>query len=412
MGKDGHFPADAPSFDKPASSRRRQRSHCVLRLAPTLAALTLWSAIVGACGRSIYPFAGDSPTPTPTVTTSPTKGNFLYSSNFADGKVAEFSRNLATGALALSGSISGGSASGPIGIANGPSAKFLYLTNSADGNVREFKINSTTGALSPIGGSPIAAGSSPQWIAVTPNAQFAFVANFGDGSISSYTVDAASGALTANGSAVSSALLSSPTAAVASNTFLYVTDNTKGTIVSFPIGASGVLSTGTSTALSAITPPVPSPGAVIIDPSGSFVYVTDQNSGVLYFLTVGAGVLTLAGTYSPSSAGEGGLAIAKTSGGSQFLFVANQLLPAPSISVFMLNGDGSLTGPTLFPDASLELPTGVAVDPAGGFLYVANQGNGTISRFIINPATGALGSGVAFATESASSKPLFLILGE
>jgi 6-phosphogluconolactonase (cycloisomerase 2 family) len=247
---------------------------------------------------------------------------------------------------------------------------------------------------------------------LTPNAKFAFVANFGDGSITPYTVNTTTGALTANGSAFSSNLLSSPTAAVASNSFLYVTDNTKGTIVSFPIGASGTLSPGTATGLSAVTPPIPSPGVVIMDPTGKFVYVTDQNFGTVYYLTVGAGILTLASAYSASTAGEGGLAIGTTSLGNEFLFVANQLLPTPSISVFLVNGDGSLTGPTQFPDLSLKLPTGLMVDPTGSFLYAANQGNGTISGFAINATTGALGAGVPFATESAGSRPLFLAISQ
>src|SRR5271167_4916580 len=97
-----------------------------LRIIPTLAALTIWCAFIGACGRSIYPKVSDSPTPTATITTSPAAGNFLYLSDFADGKVAAFTRNLTTGALALIGTVSVGSVNGPVGVANGPSAKFLY----------------------------------------------------------------------------------------------------------------------------------------------------------------------------------------------------------------------------------------------------------------------------------------------
>ncbi len=386
----------------------RERLARALRIVPTLAVLTLWSAIIGACGRSIFPTVSNSPTPTATITPSPTTGNFLYSSNFADGKVAEFTRNLTTGSLALIGSAGAGSVNGPIGIATGPSAKFLYVTNSANNNVRQFKINSTTGALTAIGGGPVAAGNSPQWIAVTPNAQFAFVTNFGGGTISQYTVNATTGALTANGAAFSSIHLSNPTAAVASNNWLYVTDVTKGTIVSFPIGSTGTLSVGTATALGAGA----MPGPAIMDPSGQFVYVTDQKFGSVYFLTVGTGVLTLVSPYTSSTAGEAGLAIATTTLGKEFLFVANQLLPTPSITGFLVNGDGTLGVPVPFPDVSLKLPTGLVVDPTGSFLYVANQGNGTISRFAIDATTGALGFGVPIATESATSKPLFLSLGQ
>jgi 6-phosphogluconolactonase (cycloisomerase 2 family) len=413
MHSGASVPVDASARSEAADGDRRGRLGRALRLAPTLAALTLWSALIGACGRSIFPFASTSPTPTATITTSPTTGNFLYSSNFSDGKVAEFSRNLSTGALALIGSVGAGSASGPIGIANGPSAKFLYVANSADGNVHEFKINSTSGKLTAISGNPVAAGVSPQWIAVTPNARFAFVANFGDGSISPYTVDTTTGALTANGSAVSSILLSSPTAAVASNSFLYVTDSTKGTIVSFPIGANGTLSAGSSTTLTGNM----MPGPVIMDQTGQFVYVSDQKLGQIYFLKVGTGVLTFQPPPLTASlfAGEGGLAVGTTTLGREFLFVANQVAVPPTISVFLVNAGGTLGSPVQYPtipDGLLNLPTGLVVDPTGSFLYVANQGNGTISRFTINATTGALGTGVAFATESATSKPLFLSISQ
>jgi 6-phosphogluconolactonase (cycloisomerase 2 family) len=393
---------------------RRGRLARALRVVPTLAALTLWSAIIGACGRSVFPFATDSPTPAASITTSPTVGNFLYSSNFADGKVAEFSRNLTTGALTSQGSVSAGKIDGPVGLANGPSANFLYVTNAANGNVRQFKINASTGALTAIGGGPVAAGKTPQWIAVTPNAQFAFVTNFGDGTISQYTIDATSGALTANGGAFSSALLKKPATAVASDKWLYVTDDTKGTIVSFPIATAGTLSAGTATALNPTPVSTPVPGPAIMDPTGKFVYVTDLKFGSVYFLTVGTGVLTAAASpYTASTTGEGGVAIGTTPSGNEFLFVANQLAVPPTITVFSVNGDGTLSIPVApFPDASLNLPTGLIVDPTGSFLYVANQGNGTVAQFAIDPITGALSVGVPFATESTTSKPLFLSLGE
>jgi 6-phosphogluconolactonase len=280
---------------------------------------------------------------------------------------------------------------------------------AADGNVREFKINGTTGELTAISGSPVAAGSSPQWVAVTPNAEFAFVSNLSDGTISQYTVDSTTGVLTANGSAFSSPLLASPTAAVASNNWLYVTDATKGTIVSFPIGSTGTLSAGTATVLSASA----RPGPAVMDPLGNFVHVTDQKFGVVYFLTVGTGVLTLAALpYTASTAGEAGIAISKTTQGNEFLFVANQMATPPSISVFFVNAGGTLTFTALFPDASLTQSTGLIVDPTGSFLYAANQGNGTISRFTINATSESLGTGVSVSTGSTTSNPLYLSLGE
>ncbi len=392
-------------------SRGSVRLGWMLRLVPTLATLALCGALAGACGRSPYAIANGSPTPTATITTSPSVGNFLYSSNFGDGKVGVFTRNVSTGVLAFVGPAGAGSINGPLGIANGPSAKFLYVANSADNNIRQYKINATTGQLAKIGSGTVAAGSSPQWIAVTPNGQFAYAVNFGDGTITPYTVNATTGALSANGTAVSSAQLKKPAAAVASNSWLYVTDTSKGTIVSFPIGGTGTLAPGTTTAISGSAVP----GPVIMDPSGQFVYATDENSGLTYYFTVGTGVLSLAASpYTTSTAGEAGLAFATSTLGNMFLYVANQLASTPSITGFQVQGNGSLSllSGAPFTDVSLGQPTGVAVDPTGSFLYVANQSKGTISRFTIDPTTGALSAGAPIPTESTSSGPSFLALGQ
>lgn len=395
-------------------NREGIRFERLLRLLPTFATLILCGALAGACGHSPYEIADSSPTPTSTITTSPSVGNFLYSSNFADGKVGVYTRNVNTGVLAFVGPAGAGSINGPMGIANGPWAKFLYVANSADNNIRQYKINATTGKLAQIGNGTIAAGSSPQWIAVTPNAQFAFAINSGDGTVTPYTIDPTTGALTANGSAFSSPKLKKPATAVASNSFLYVTDDTKGTIVSFPIGASGTLSGGTAIVL-ATSPAIAKPGPVILDSTRQFVYVTDESLGVVYFLNVGTGILTLANAYTSTNVGAAvGLAIAQTTGGNTFMYVTNQTVVPPSITAFNVHGDGTLAllSPAQYPDASLSRPTGLVVDPTGGFLYVANQGNGTISQFTIDPTTGALSAGVPISTESSSSGPLYLALGQ
>lgn len=362
---------------------------------------------------SATPTITASPTPVPSFKTSLSPGNHLYGTNFADGSIAEFTRNPTTGALSLIGSVTAGSASGPIGIAAGPSAKYIYAVNSADDEVRQYKVNLTNGSLTPIGTGKITTGRSPQWIAVTPDARFAFVTNAVDGSISSYTINSTTGALTANGSASSSTLIKKPTTAVATNTFLYVGDDTKRSIISFPIKSAGVLADGKTTLLNPAQGSSAVPGPVIMNSAKTFVYVTDQSNGLVYFLKVGAGALTLVNSYaSTDNGGSVGLATATTSSGLSFLYVANQTANPPSISAFVVNEDGTLTAlePPQYFDASLSQPTGVAVDPSGTFLYVANQGNGTISQFTISSTTGALGIGVPISITSESSGPLYISL--
>jgi 6-phosphogluconolactonase (cycloisomerase 2 family) len=421
--------------------RKRSYLSSALRLAPTLAALSLWSVALGACGRSVFHEASNSPSPTSIITNSPTAtatitpsptptatitpsptpvaaitpslgtGNSLYSSNLNAGTIAEFMRDSITGALSLVGSVAAGSASGPIGIATGPSAKYIYAVNSADDQVRQYKVHPTNGTLTLLGSGKIAAGSSPQWIAITPNTDFAFVTNSGDGSISPYRINSETGALTANGSAASSSLIKEPITAVASDNFLYVTDSTNGSVVTFPIQGAGTLGDGKTTSLNPAQGPAAVPGPIIMNSAKTFVYATDQQKGVVYFLKVGGGVLTLANSYaSTGNGGSMGLAIATTSSGLNFMYVANQTAIPPSISAFLVNGDGTLTDlrPPQYFDASLSQPTGVAVDPTGSFLYVANQGTGIISRFSISSTTGALGVGVPVDTASASSGPFYL----
>ncbi|HVC43804.1 MAG TPA: beta-propeller fold lactonase family protein [Candidatus Binataceae bacterium] len=380
----------------------------VLKLAPALAAIAVGVVLTGgACGRSIFPAATNSTTATPTGSPSPTTGHFLYTSNTADGKVAEFKRNLTTGALTLAGSVGAGSVNGPIGITNGPGARFIYVANSTDSNVRQYKIDLSNGLLASIGTIP--AGTSPQWIAVSPTATFAFTTNFSAGTISPYTIDSTTGVLTANGSAFLSSLLTNPSGAVATASFLYVTDEAQGTVANFPITSTGTLLAGTSTFLTTLGFGSPSPGPMIIDPTGQFVYATDLKLGVVYFLTVGTnGVLNYVNTYQSSNAAEGGLVFVPTTGAT-FLYVANQQATPPSISAFQVQS-GILTFSATYTDPSLKLPTGLAVDPTDTFLYVTNQGAGTVTQFTITAGTGVLTKPVVFKTESATSGPLYIAI--
>jgi len=76
-------------------------------------------------------------------------------------------------------------------------------------------------------------------------------------------------------------LLSSPFAAVASNTFLYVTDSTNGTVVSFQ-SYDGTLSGGTVQLF-----PLPAEAWTNNHEfTGQFVYVTDSATGLVYFFTI------------------------------------------------------------------------------------------------------------------------------
>ncbi len=388
-----------------------------LRLTPALAALLLTLAMFGgaSCGKSIFPEVtnSSSPTATATITVSPTVGPYLYSSNNGDGKAGEFKRNTTTGALSLIGSVAAGSAGGPIGIANGPGAKYVYVANSVDGKIQQYKVTASSGKLASIG--TIATGSQPQWIAVNPTGAYAFATNQGAGTISQYTISSTTGVLASNGGAFSSVLLSKPQGAVATNSYLFVADSANGSVSSFPIGASGTLSAGT-TAIVGNGPGVSFPTDLVLDPftnaafQQGYLYASDPTTGFVYSIgyNLANGAPAYLNPYPSSIAGLGGMAIVQLSAG-EFLYAANQKVSPPSLTAFIVNS-GVLTFSATYSDPSLNQPTGIAIGPNKNNLYVANQGTGTITQFSINQSTGALTFVKVVNTESATSAPLYLTI--
>jgi 6-phosphogluconolactonase len=148
-----------------------------------------------------------------------------------------------------------------------PNGKFLYVVNNeSDGKsataVWEYSINSSTGMLSAIvaPGTPlVVAGSGATAITIDPTSRFAYVVNRTSNSISMYTIDQNTGALTLN------------------------------TPPNAPLGV--LLSAG-----------APVPFRIAFDPSGKFVYVTNQNFAIAIYTVASDGTLVNAGTTGPIGA--------------------------------------------------------------------------------------------------------------
>jgi 6-phosphogluconolactonase len=109
-------------------------------------------------------------------------------------------------------------------------------------------------------------------------------------------------------------------------------------------------------------------------------YREDPNSGVLTQISG-----------SPYSVGDGANSLALHPSG-KFLYVANPGQNENDISLFNIASNGVLT--EVFPRTSVapfaSQPQLLLMDPAGGFLYVANSGSNNISVFSINSGSGAL----------------------
>jgi 6-phosphogluconolactonase (cycloisomerase 2 family) len=155
--------------------------------------------------------------------------------------------------------------------------------------------------------------------------------------------------------------------------------------------------------------PVPTgvqPEAMVIAPNGGAMFIANAGGTVTAYTVNGDGTLAAAG--SPANAGSMPVALATDQAG-KFLFVANQGtatdLTSGTISVFAISGTSlSLAGtfPTELPtDISGSGPSGLAVSPAGSYLYVANQFSNNVQSYSYD----ASGNLTLIGTYSAGTNP-------
>src|SRR5580698_5316052 len=183
-----------------------------------------------------------------------------------------------------------------------------------------------------------------------------------------------------------------------SKKFLYVANTRANTISIFNVGTAGLLTLNTA------VPSGNGPTAVTIDPTGTYLLVTNvfgsNGSGgdvSVYTMDSGSGALTeVAG--SPFPANKNPTAIQFTPSGS-FVYVTNTAIGMVTGFSFSTSTD-ALTQVPGSPLISGAGAAALAVDASGQFLYVANPSAtnlppyqstiGNISGFNIDPNTGAL----------------------
>jgi len=323
---------------------------------------------------------------------------FAFVSNEDSNNLNAYSIDGGTGALTqVTGSPFAGD-TGPRGVAVDPSGKFLYMANESSNDISAYTINASSGALTPVPGSPFAEGEEeenygPRGVAVDPSGKFLYVANEVGNNVSAFSIDATSGALTQiTGSPFAAETGPRGVAVDPSGKYVYVTNHGDDDVSAYSITAA----TGALT-------PVPgsafetgdTPFDVVVDPSGKFVYVTNHLSGNVsaYTLAAATGALTPV-PGSPFTAGSEPHGVAVDPSG-KFVYVANHA--SNNVSAYSINAaSGALTelAGSPFADTSpqegVTAPYGLAVDPSGKFVYVANNGTGDVSAFSLDATSGAL----------------------
>jgi 6-phosphogluconolactonase (cycloisomerase 2 family) len=388
--------ASAPAAATAASQEGRvhNQSHWyrLIAFAPAMLLLAMVAA-AASCGRSIYSSASSSSSATNTPV--PGQGNFAYVTNFAAGKISEFSRDTTSGALKQIATIAAGAKNGPAGIAVDPSNKYVYAVNESDGNLYAYSIGKK-GVLTPLGSVSDGANSQPEQLVMEPTtnqapSSYLWVSDYHAHRITTWALNSA-GVPTTN-TTFSGSGLSGPVgmAVNSAGTVLYVADLDQGLIFWFNVNTNnGKLTFAGSIPSQGSAKGVPA--MVSIDPNELFLVDGDQSNATpvvaLFDIAPATGALTARPTLGTSSPQPFGMAWGVISSFT-YLFTANQDTSSPaqgSIGAFLQLADGSLS--TTAGVNSVNGPTDVIVDPQNAFAYSTNQGDGTIGQYTLGGSCG------------------------
>ncbi|MEO8333294.1 MAG: beta-propeller fold lactonase family protein, partial [Gallionella sp.] len=174
-------------------------------------------------------------------------------------------------------------------------------------------------------------------------------------------------------------------------------------------GASTATSyTATGGALSARTTATAGagPSSIAVDPAGKYAYVTNQTANTIkaYSITAGTSVLGVladvdagtAGTQGTIATGTTPVAITIHPSG-KFAYVVNKIsnsvsaysIDASSGALARIDANGSVVGNQTTIPTRLT-PVAIAIHPDGGYAYVANADDNSVSVYGIDTLTGAL----------------------
>jgi 6-phosphogluconolactonase len=275
-------------------------------------------------------------------------GKYLYVANSAEDDISLFSIAQSTGIITeVSRTPTGGLS--PVLMAVDKTGGFLYVLNAIQASLSIFSFASD-GALTAIPGSPFFLGVSPTGMALAPAGNFIFIgtaipsAQIESGQIEVFSLSAGLpprlvGLFPTGSNSTASGLVVDST-----GSFLYCANGAGGNSISeFSIAAGGILSplSGSPLGESGVSAPV----ALLIDPSGKYLYVANQGS-------------------SSSAAGN--------------------------LAAYSIGSDGGLTILALSPFTTVKQPTSLAADPNGKYLMVGGQA-GSLEVFLLDPGNGTLG---------------------
>jgi 6-phosphogluconolactonase len=272
---------------------------------------------------------------------------------------------------------------GPTSLSTDGAGKYLYV-GSQGGLISGYSIDAVSGALAQNASSPYGAGRQVNFIAVDSSGKYLFSVDNLSNTVWPFTITAgALNAVASSGTVPSYGVTPNPPLTAAVDPLLrnlYVAMGAAGTEI-FHITSGGLLDAGN-------VPPTSGAESqfVAIERTGRFAYVADGVTGVAVYLIDQTNGTLSPMIASPVASGSHPTRIALTSD-SKYLYVANQ--GEGTISQFAVSSGGGLVsiGTNL---VAGNQPVAMTVDPAGLYIYVVNQGSDSVAIFRISAVDGTL----------------------
>jgi 6-phosphogluconolactonase len=289
------------------------------------------------------------------------------------------------------------------------SSHYVYATLSAANEVAAYREDPYSGTLTQLSGSPYTVGDGAISLVLHPSGKFLYVLNPGQGEddISLFDVQSNGTLIEVSPRTPLGTAASLPKLLVIdpSGSYLYVMNTGSDNISVFSIdSSSGALMQVPNSPF--LTGPLQL--NMRLTPSGNLLYVSfaSETNGLIACYSVNAGQLSLLFTTTADGISPLGMAIDPS---GTHLYVGN-IGPNSSISVYTIGASGALAKVNGSPlDDIYSNPYALILDPKGQYLYVANQGSNNVAVYSISSSTGlpvaltTSTSTFAFATESSPS---------
>jgi len=354
----------------------------------------------------------------PLVPLTVTANTYLYATDIFNGYVLQYTIGT-NGGLVPMATAHVPTQFNPAGLAVDVTGHYLYVANSGSASVSQFTIDAD-GVLAPMTTAVVAAGSGANAVTIDPSGPYAYVPNSIDGTVSQYSIGGDGSLTPLNPATVPGTGGATPGAAVLTfdptANFAYLSNDAgagMGSVALFSVNPTTRQLTYVSN--TAITQPNSnpySPNTVIIDPTGSYLYVNDPGNATIAQFSIdgpsGGNTGALTPLANPTISQIAHSITLATIGGNSYIYTANN--NSGNLAQYEINaGTGDLGTELGFISAGAGTPgpKSIVFDPSKSYAYSADNTSGQISQFSVDN-TGAF-TALPTPTVAAGTAPLYMV---